>query len=215
MLVFKHNLINPFPYSNILFWNGFSQRLKLKVFSIIKFPKRTESILGIFYFLNNCMAKNKTSETPHYEMLYIVSNKYSENEVLPIVQTVNKIIKKEGGTITYEESWGKKRLSYPIKHFNHGYYNLVEFDLEGKKLAKLNDLIRMSAEILRHQIVSKKKLTEEEIKMAKEKQKEQIKKTENKEKKEDDLKKEEKKGTVKLKDLDEKLDKILSTNDLL
>lgn len=161
------------------------------------------------------MARNKTSETPHYEMLYIVANKYSEDELKPIVENVNKTIVSEGGVITYEEAWGKKRLAYPIKHFNHGYYLLVEFDLEGKKLAKLNDLIRMSAEILRHQIVTKKKLSEEEIKKAKDSQKKQIEKKEEKKIEEEKLKKEEKKGTVKLKDLDEKLDKILDTNDLL
>lgn len=161
------------------------------------------------------MAKNKKSEVPHYEMLYIVPNNYSEDEVKPIVENVNKTINKEGGEITYEEAWGKKRLAYPIKHFNHGYYILVEFDILGKKLAKLNDLFRMSPEILRHQIVSKKKLSEEEIKKAKESQKKQIEKKEEKKIEEEKIKKEEEKGSVKLKDLDEKLDKILDTNDLL
>jgi small subunit ribosomal protein S6 len=161
------------------------------------------------------MAKNKKSEIPHYEMLYIVPNKFSEDELKPIVENINQTIKKQGGEITHEETWGKKRLAYPINHNNYGYYQLVEFDLEGKKLSKLNDLIRMSAEILRHQIVVKKKLSEEEIQKAKESQKKQAEKKEEKKIEEEKIKTEEKKGSVKLKDLDEKLDKILDTNDLL
>ncbi len=170
--------------------------------------------MGFFNF----MAKNKSSEIPHYEMLYIVANKYSEDELKPIVENVNKTIEKEGGKITYEESWGKKKLAYPIQHFHYGYYTVVEFDIPAKKMAKLNDLFRMSAEILRHMIVSKKKLSEEEIKKKQEEKEKLSKKEEKKEEKKDEkakLEEEKKKGSVKLEELDEKLDKILDTNDLL
>jgi len=157
------------------------------------------------------MAKNKPSEIPHYELLYIISNKYSEDELAPIVEKVKKIINDNGGNISHNEEWGKKRLAYPIKHFRHGYYNLVEFDLEGEKIAKIDIALRMASEILRHQIVKKKQKTVEEIKREKEIAEKitDIKKA--KEKKDED--KNDKK--VELKDLDEKLDKILETDNLL
>ncbi|MCK4554314.1 30S ribosomal protein S6 [Candidatus Parcubacteria bacterium] len=157
------------------------------------------------------MAKNKTSETPHYELLYIISNKYSENELGPIIDKVRKMINDQGGNITFSEEWGKKRLAYPIKHFRYGYYNLVEFDLDGEKLAKVDRMLQLADEVLRHQIVNKKQKTVK----AMEKEKKIAKKIAAKKEKETKKEKEKDKEKVELKDLDEKLDKILETDDLL
>lgn len=151
------------------------------------------------------MAKNKSSDTPHYELLYIVSNKYSEDELIKVINKVRDIINNSGGKITFSEEWGKKRLAYPINHFRHGYYNLVEFDLLGENLAKVDKALRMFSEILRHQIVRKEERAVEVIKKDKRAAAQVIKK------KEPDQVKEK----VNLKDLDKKLDKILETEDLL
>jgi len=163
------------------------------------------------------MAKNKKNKIPHYELLYIVSNKYTEDELKPIVLNVNKIIKENGGNITYKEEWGKKKLAYPIEHFNYGYYNLAEFDVEGGQVEKINKALRMSSEVLRYTIVAKAVKTAEEIQAEKVKVKAIAKKAikEKRREKEEPLKKEEHKAKVDLKDLDEKLDKILDTDDLL
>lgn len=167
------------------------------------------------------MARNKSSETPHYELLYIVSNKFAEDEVKPIIEKVNKQIVDFGGEITHEEEWGKKKLAYQIKGFNHGYYCLVEFDLPGDKMAKINNNLRLSNEILRHIIIAKDKRTAEQIEKDKKVAETFFKKiagkeeTEVKEKKEDEVKVEEEKKKTDLKDLDEKLDKILETDDLI
>lgn len=110
------------------------------------------------------MSKVKSDKTPHYELLYLVSNKYSEAELEPIKTKVNKLIENHGGEITYSETMGKRRLAYAIKGFRYGYYELVEFDLAGSELIKLEKDLKLDHEILRHQVVKKIKLTAEEIK---------------------------------------------------
>ncbi len=167
------------------------------------------------------MAKNKPEKTPHYELLYIVSNKYTEEELKPIIEEVKKIITKNEGQITYDKEWGKRKLAYPIKHFSYGYYNLVEFDIAGEKVAKIDQALRLSEHILRHQIVAKKFKTAEEI-AKEEKEREEInqriaakKETEQKEEKEIKEEKQKSKKSIDLKELDKKLDKILETDDLL
>ncbi|OGF24957.1 30S ribosomal protein S6 [Candidatus Falkowbacteria bacterium RIFOXYB2_FULL_34_18] len=168
------------------------------------------------------MAKSKKSGISHYELLYIISNKFTEEELKPIMEKVNKFVTGNGGTITYSEEWGNKKMAYPINHFNFGYYNLLEFDAEGSKLQEIDKVLRLSHDVLRHQIVVKKMRTEEEIKKEKEEEKNRVKK--EKEKTKEEIKKEEKpkeeertttKVKVDLNDLDAKLDKILDTNDLL
>ena len=162
------------------------------------------------------MAKNKKNEIPHYELLYIVSNKHTEDELKPIIENVNKVITDNNGVVTYKEEWGKKKFAYPIEHLNYGYYNLIEFDAEGKEIENINKILRMSSEVLRHTIVAKVVRTEEEIKAEKIKAKAIAKKAikEKRKEKEEPIK-EEPRAKVDLKDLDEKLDKILETDDLL
>ncbi|MFH1745042.1 MAG: 30S ribosomal protein S6 [bacterium] len=173
------------------------------------------------------MSKTKKSTIPHYELLYIIPNKYTEEELKPMIAKIHKMITDCGGEITFSEEWGNKKLAYTIKKFTNGYYNLVEFNLAGDKISKIDRDLRMSGEIIRHMIVSRVLRTEEEIqegkriekerrdsekmKAAQEKQEEKkvVKKVVKKEEKEEVKKK------VDLKDLDEKLDKILESDDLL
>lgn len=160
------------------------------------------------------MSKTKSGEIPHYELLYLISNKFSEDEVRPIVEKVNSFISNNNGKITLSEDFGKRKLAYPIKGFRYGYYNLAEFDMVGENLINLDKSLRMMNEVLRHQIVIKTVKTEKQIAQDK-KIAEKIAARNIKEEKEAEQKtKETDKEKVNLKDLDEKLDKILETNDL-
>lgn len=161
------------------------------------------------------MSKVKSSQIPHYELLYLISNKFSENELGPIVEKVKKIITDNEGKITYSEDWGKRRLSYPVKGFYHGYYSLAEFDVAGSQLAKIDRSLRMAGEILRHQIVSKKVKTAKEIEREKKIAAKIAAKAKEESVKEEEAPKEKEKERVDMKELDEKLDKILETSDLL
>lgn len=163
------------------------------------------------------MAKNKSLEATHYELLFIVSNEYSEDELSVVREKIKKIVTDNDGTITHEEDWGKKALSYPIKHFNHGYYTLFEFDALREKVEKIDQLLKIDHEILRHLVTSAQKESTEE-KEQKEKARimrneKEAKEKEEKEKEVKEAKTEKKK--VDLKDLDNKLDKILETDDLI
>jgi len=161
------------------------------------------------------MSKVKKTGLIHYEMLFIVPNKYTEDEVAKIVDKVRKIIKENGGNITFSEDWGKKKFAYEINHYNHGYYSLFEFDLASESLAKIDRALRMSNEVLRHQIVKKRIKTAEDIKQDEKIAEKIAKKTEAKDKEEKDEARAKDKSKLELKDLDDKLDKILDTDDLL
>ncbi|NCQ16330.1 30S ribosomal protein S6 [Candidatus Falkowbacteria bacterium] len=161
------------------------------------------------------MSKAKSGEQPHYELLYLISNKFSEDEVKPIMEKVNALVTANGGEISLSEELGKKRLAYPIKGFRFGYYNLVEFDMMGENLAKLDRALRLMNEILRQQIVVKVLRTAQQIARDKKIAEKIAAKNVAAEKTAKEKVKERAKEKVDLKDLDEKLDKILETDDLL
>lgn len=163
------------------------------------------------------MSEEKKTDMAHYEMLCLISNKYSEDELVPIKEKINKVITDSDGKITGEEDWGKKKLAYPIKKFRHGYYYLLEFDIDKEAVKRVDRLFRMMNEVLRHQIVKKRIFSEEEMTKEKELTAKIVAKTKVKEEKEAEAEKAKTidKDKVELKDLDEKLDKILETEDLL
>jgi small subunit ribosomal protein S6 len=151
----------------------------------------------------------------NYELLYIVANQYTEEEAKNIQSKVNSMIEKIGGVLGYQENMGKKKLAYPINHVAHGYYFLAEFELEdGTKLKDISENLRLDKEILRAQIVTKKeKTTEAELK--KQKALREKNSTEEKETATPTTEKPERTKKADMKDLDEKLDEILKTDDLV
>lgn len=66
----------------------------------------------------------------HYELCFIVSIKFLENELQKVVSAVHELLKKFGANITSENNLGKQRLAFPIKQTNQGTYIAIEFDLE-------------------------------------------------------------------------------------
>jgi small subunit ribosomal protein S6 len=164
-------------------------------------------------------------ETQHYELLYILPMKFTGEEQEKVMEKIAKIIKDQNCEITKNEIWGKRKLTYPIKHIHQGLYVVVEFDAKPAVIANLNQTFKLMPEILRHLIIVKKKLTEEEL-AEQEKRKEKIIKKEKMEKEEEIQKQveeikgdeeqkakpkteKEKKEKVSLDDLDKKLDEIL------
>lgn len=174
------------------------------------------------------MSKTKKTTLGHYEVLFIIPNKFTEDEAKKIITQVEETITKGGGTITNQEYWGKKKLAYEIKHNAYGYYSLAEFDMEKKDVLAVDQNLKLSTDVLRHQIVNKKTKTEAELAQAAKinKKIEDKKAIEEKEAKKEEKKTEEeaKKATKpalkddkrsELKDLDEKLEGILNANDLI
>lgn len=161
------------------------------------------------------MSKTKKSEIPHYELLYIVSNNYTAEELKPINEKVSGIITENGGQIIKTEEWGNKKLAYPIKHQNYGYYSLVEFTAPGEKMQKISHTFSITGEVLRHQIVVKEVKKEAEANKERARAKERALQAKEDEKKKGELEKEKTRSRVNLQELDDKLDKILETDDLL
>lgn len=105
------------------------------------------------------MAKSKKTTEPHYELLYIISNKFTEDEAKAIAQKIEALVVSNEGAVTYREDWGKKKLAYPIDHFGFGYYMYVEFDVNPLKILKIERSIRLMHEVIRHQILTRQTRT--------------------------------------------------------
>ena len=176
------------------------------------------------------MSKTKKSGASHYEILFILPNKFTDDEAKTVYEKVEKLIANNGGEITHREYWGKKRLAYEIKHNAFGYYGLFEFNLEKTELSKVESSLRLSTDVLRHQIVAKRQKTAMEIAQAEAIRAKIGSKKAIAEKKAEDKKAEDQKESAKTKaepqetpktmrsnfnDLDDKLEGIINAKDLI
>ncbi|MFA5047413.1 MAG: 30S ribosomal protein S6 [Patescibacteria group bacterium] len=157
-----------------------------------------------------------TSDLRNYELLYIVPNQYTEGELNAIKEKIDSMLKKYGAILGYEELMGKKKLAYPINKIAHGYYVMTEFELaDGREMKNINEFLRLDKEILRAQIISKKKMTAEEQEKERhqraDKPEERVKlPVEEKPRSKPSVEKK-----VDIKNLDEKLAEILQTDDIV
>lgn len=101
--------------------------------------------------------------TQTYEMLYIIPQNVTEEKVPEVTAKVDEILQRSGAKITRENSWGRKKFAYPIKHQRYGTYQLVYFELEPEQLPPLERELRLRQEILRHLIVKYRVRTAQEI----------------------------------------------------
>lgn len=84
-----------------------------------------------------------------YETVFIATPVLSENQMKEAVEKFKGIITSNGGEIVYEESWGLKKLAYPIQKKSTGFYHLIEFKTPGASLEKLEIEFRRDERILR------------------------------------------------------------------
>ncbi len=66
---------------------------------------------------------------------------------------VEKILKDNKGKVTKTDSWGKRKLAYPIKKEDHAVYVYYEIDLPGESVSKVESVLNITNEVLRYLLV--------------------------------------------------------------
>ncbi|MFW0838066.1 MAG: 30S ribosomal protein S6 [Candidatus Komeilibacteria bacterium] len=157
-------------------------------------------------------------EKKHYELTYIVSTAIAETEHPAIKQSVADNLTQAGATITDQQDLGKKKFTYVIDKVRHGFYQVIEFDTEPATINTINQNLKLNSNVLRFLIVIKNPISaaaqerQAKIQKAHEERAEE-KENNDKSKKTSETKKPKQK--VSLEDLDEKLDQILDSDDLI
>lgn len=67
---------------------------------------------------------------------------------------VREIVTSNGGEITAEDNWGKRRLAYRINNEDFAVYVFFEAKIPAESVKKIDSLFNITDEVLRHLIVS-------------------------------------------------------------
>jgi len=89
----------------------------------------------------------------HYETLYIVNPELDDENLKGVVDKFRDLIEKEKGVIVKLEEWGKQRLAYLVKKFDHGSYVLMDYCGGPGITAELERDLKLDDRILKFQTV--------------------------------------------------------------
>lgn len=90
----------------------------------------------------------------NYEIVMVFSLTNGEEAVEKLQNKFTALIEKNG-TLGEVETWGKRRLAYPINYENEGYYIVVNFTSDESFPAELDRVINITDGVLRSLIVAK------------------------------------------------------------
>ena len=85
----------------------------------------------------------------------VLSPDVDESGLTSVVDRVTQFIEQRGGSITHQETWGLRKLAYPIQKFEEGNYTFTDFDFEPSHITDLDSRLKSSLEIIRYLLVKK------------------------------------------------------------
>jgi small subunit ribosomal protein S6 len=88
-----------------------------------------------------------------YELTVLIHPDLEVDIDAPLAK-VRDIIKQQGGTITTEDNWGKKKLAYTIKKQDFAVYVYMQVALPADALLKISNTLNITEEVLRYLLVT-------------------------------------------------------------
>ena len=87
-----------------------------------------------------------------YEIMYIARPNLEPEQYEALQGRVNDMVAREGGEVTGVDSWGKRRLAYPIKHETDGYYVVLKFKGGEELIREMDRVLSITDDFLRFKI---------------------------------------------------------------
>jgi len=84
-----------------------------------------------------------------YETVFILTPVLSEAQMKDTAAKFMKVLTDNKVEIVNEESWGLRKLAYPIAHKNTGFYHLIEFRANPEVIAALELEYRRDEKVMR------------------------------------------------------------------
>jgi len=88
-----------------------------------------------------------------YEFVYILDPTLDDAAVARSQEKYAKLIRDQGGEVTHQEAWGRKKLAYEIQHKTEGSYLFLRMHATTAIVSELYRALRFDETVLRTLIV--------------------------------------------------------------
>lgn len=90
---------------------------------------------------------------PFYEHVFVARQDATPQAVETLTEEIKATLEANGGTLTSQESWGLRTLTYRIKKNRKGHYVLLNIDAPAKAVQEMERLQKINEDILRFMTV--------------------------------------------------------------
>jgi small subunit ribosomal protein S6 len=95
-------------------------------------------------------ARKQKQMSKQYETVFILTPVLSDDQTKDAINSYKKLFKEHHVKVIHEESWGLKKLAYPINKKNTGFYQLFQIEAEGDVIATLETAYKRDERMLRY-----------------------------------------------------------------
>ena len=90
-----------------------------------------------------------------YELTYIIDTALEEEARKELIEKISSLIAQNGGEVEkIDETWGKRRLAYPINDEEEGVYTVINFTSEPSFPAELDRVYKITEGVMRSLIIA-------------------------------------------------------------
>ncbi|MGM0365410.1 MAG: 30S ribosomal protein S6 [Actinomycetota bacterium] len=93
----------------------------------------------------------------NYELALVFDPSLDEKGIEEELSKITSLIEKQDSKVTDIDKWGIKKLAYPIRKQENGFYCFVYFSGEDKLLDELDRISKINDKLLRHLIINREK----------------------------------------------------------
>ena len=101
-----------------------------------------------------------TCRVRKYEFVFILDSTLDDAAVAEGLEKYSNLIRQQGGEVTQQENWGRRKFAYDIRHKSEGSYCYVRFRGDKKIVDEINRVLRFDERVLvKHKGVTGTKLS--------------------------------------------------------
>lgn len=99
----------------------------------------------------------------HYELILLLTPTIADEALPQAVDKVKKLLTDNSASITKDEPLGRRKLAYEIKKQRQGIYHVLRFDAPTDAANVVERALRLSPEVLRHMLIVARVRTPEDL----------------------------------------------------
>lgn len=89
---------------------------------------------------------------PSYELTYVL-RPVDEAGLGAVNERVATLISSSGGEIIARNDWGKRRLAYPIRKINEGFYVSLQLNLPAQAVRTVERALQLNDDVMRYLVI--------------------------------------------------------------
>ncbi len=103
--------------------------------------------------------KGRTPAVRTYEFTVVLHPETDAEAIERLVEGIEQTINERQGHVIARQTWGRRRLAYPVKHVRDGYYILWRYASDDSSVvSELEQRMRITEAVLRHLTVRAEEL---------------------------------------------------------